>query len=171
MAAEITPKYFNLQGSVPVVGRFLKVTQADWIVLPYPGVYGIAGYLYTGALETTLTNGTGTVNNKGTAYSATTTDIVIDAGTITRQLPYYVQAGAIAGGEMMLVTNETAKGSAASTLTVVRGCLGTTAAAASVADDVVLYIKNIIVFGMATTGWVDFKFTPMPSEPKAALFV
>lgn len=168
-AAEITPKYFNKQGSVLVVGRFLKATTADWIVLPYPGVQNIVAHLYTGAEEGTLTFGSAVVNNKGTAYTATTSSIVVDAGTLTRQTPYYVQAGAT-GGEIMLVTNETAKDNAASTLTVIRGCLGTTAAAASVADDVVLYIKNIVVFGAATTGYVDFSFFPMPAEPKAKLY-
>jgi len=168
-AAEITPKYFNRQGAVRVAGRFTKATTADWIVLPYPGVGGLTAHLYTGAEEATLTFGTAVVNNTGTAYTAGTTEIVVDAGVITRQLPYYVQSGG-AGGEIMLVTNETAKGSAASTLTVVRGCLGTTAAAASVANDVVLYIKNMIIFGAATTGIVDFEFTPMPAEPKARLY-
>lgn len=169
-AAEITPKYFNKQGAVLVIGRFVKASTADWIVLPYPGVQDIRGTLYTGAAEATLTYGTGVVNNKGTAYTATTTEIVIDAGTITRQAPYYVQAGAT-GGEIMLVVSETAAGAAASTLTVIRGCLGTTAAVGSVADDVVLYIKNVVVFGAATTGVVDFSFFPMSAEPKAKPYV
>jgi hypothetical protein len=169
-AAEITPKVYNKQGSVPVVGRFLKATTADWIVLPYPGAHNIQGSLYTGADEDTLTNGTAVVNNKGSAYTAATTQIVVDAGIITRQAPYYVQAGAIAGGEIMLVVSETAADNAASTLTVIRGCLGTTPAAASVADDVVLYIKNIIVWGKATTGYVDFSFIPMSAEPKSKYF-
>jgi hypothetical protein len=167
-AAEITPKYFNRQGAIRVSGRFTKATTADWIVLPYPGVGGLTAHLYTGAEEATLTFGTAVVNNVGTAYTANTTEIVVDAGVITRQLPYYVQTGV--GGEIMLVTNETAKGAAASTLTVIRGCLGTTPAAANVANDVVLYIKNMIIFGAATTGIVDFEFTPMPAEPKARLF-
>jgi hypothetical protein len=165
MASEITPKYYNKQTNIPVVGRFTKAATADWIVLPYPGCTSMRMTLYTGADDATLTYGTATVNNKGTAYTATDTAIVVDAGTITRQCPYYVQAGAT-GGEIMMVTSETAVGSSASTLTVIRGCLGTTAAVASVVDDVVLYIKNIVVSGAATTGVVDFDFIPMPWEPK-----
>jgi hypothetical protein len=169
-AAEITPTYANMQGSVPVIGRFTKVTQADWVVVPYPGISGLEARLAAGTPETIAgtTWGTAAVNNKGTAYTAATIDIVIDAGVITRQTPYYVQTAV--GGELMLVVNETAVGNAASTLTVVRGCLGTTAAAANVADDVALYIRNMVVFGSATTGIIEFHFFPLPMEPKALLF-
>lgn len=166
-AAEITPKYFNLQGSIPVVGRFTKATQADWIVLPYPGCFNLRGTLYTGADEATLSNGTITVNNKGTAYAATTTAIVGDAAAITRQTPYYVQSSS---GELMLVTTDATPTTSTATLTVVRGCLGTTASATGLADDNTLYIKNMVIFGAATTGVVGFTFIPMPYEPKANLF-
>jgi hypothetical protein len=166
-AAEITPKYFHMQGADPVVGRFVKATQADWIVLPYPGVFNLRGTLYTGADEATLTFGTITVNNKGVAYTATDTSIVGDAATITRQTPYYVQTSS---GEIMLVTTDATPGTSTATLSVIRGCLGTTASLTGLADDNTLYIRNIIVFGAATTGVVGFEFTPMPREPKANLF-
>jgi hypothetical protein len=167
-AAEITPKYFNLQGSVPVVGRFLKVTQADWIVLPYPGVLNIRGTLYTGADEATLSFGTITVNNKGTAYTATDTAIVGDAAAITRQTPYYIQT---TSGELILVTVDATPATSTATLSgLVRGCLGTTASATGLADDNTVYIRNMVVFGAATTGYVGFVAYPMPREPKAALY-
>jgi len=169
MASEITPKYWNYQHGIPVKGRFVKAATADWIVLPYPGAVNIRGNLYTGAQETTLTYGTMVVNNKGTAYSATDTAIVADAATSSRQVPYYVQAGAT-GGEIMMVVTDATPTTSTGTLTVIRGCLGTTAAAASLVDDVVLYIKNIVVFGQATTGVVDFEFTPLPYEPKTKLY-
>lgn len=166
-AAEITPKYWNLQGSIPVVGRFLKVTQADWIVLPYPGVFNVRGTLYTGADEATLSFATIIVNNKGTAYTATSTSIVGDAAVITRQTPYYVQTSS---GEIMMVVTDATPGTAVATLTVIRGCLGTTASATGLADDNTLYVRNMIVFGAATTGYVGFVAYPMPGEPKAPLF-
>jgi len=166
-AAEITPKYFNMQGSVRVVGRFVKVTQSDWIVVPYPGVSGLKAALYTGADDGTLTYGTITVNNKGTAYTATTTSIVGDAASITRQTPYYVQSSS---GEIAMVVTDATPTTAVATLSVIRGCLGTTASATGFADDNTLYIKNMIVFGANSTGVVDFEFTPLPKEPKAQLF-
>jgi hypothetical protein len=166
-AAEITPKYFNMQGSIPVVGRFVKAAQSDWIVLPYPGVFNIRGTLYTGADDASLTYGTIVVNNKGTAYSATSTSIVGDAAVITRQTPYYIQT---TSGEIILVVTDATPGTSVATLTVIRGCLGTTASATGLADDNTVYIKNMVVFGANSTGVVDFIFNPMPHEPKARLY-
>lgn len=167
MASEITPKYWNYQHEVPVKGRFVKAAQSDWIVLPYPGVTNIRGNLYTGAQETTLTYATMVANNKGTAYTALDTSIVADAAVITRQPPYYLQT---TSGEIMMVTTDATPGTAVGTLTVIRGCLGTTASATGLADDDVWYIKNMVVFGQNTTGVVDFEFTPLPMEPRAKLY-
>src|SRR5512137_1182017 len=125
-AAEITPKYFPLQGVMPIVGRFTKATTADWIVLPYPGVFNLKGTLYTGADEATLTYGTATVDNKSTAYGTTDTTIHVDGATITRQAPYYVQSSS---GEIMLVINDGDTDGAEADLKVIRGCLGTTPSA------------------------------------------
>ena len=166
MASEITPKYYNKQTAIPVVGRFEKAATSDWIVLPYPGVTNMRLTLYTGADDATLTYGTITVHNKGTAYTATDTAIIGDAvspvGAI-RQCPYYVQT---TSGEIMMVIQDTTPTTSTQTLTVIRGCLGTTASLTGLADDAVLYVKNIIVSGAATTGFVDFEFLPMPWEPK-----
>jgi len=167
MASEITPKVWNYQHEVPVKGRFLKAATSDWIVLPYPGAANIRGNLYTGAQETTLTFGTAAINNSGTAYTATDTSIVVTTGKITRQVPYYIQT---TSGEIIMVVSESAVGSADSTLKVIRGCLGTTASLTGVAHTNTVYIKNIVVFGQATTGYVDFEFNPLPMEPKAKLF-
>lgn len=166
-AAEITEKTFPVQGSIRVVGRFDKATQNDWIVLPYPGVSGFKAALYTGADEGTLTFGTALVDNKGTAYGATDTTIHVDTAKITRLPPYYVQTSS---GEIMMVIADGDTDGAECDLTVIRGCLGTIASATGVADDNTLYIKNIIIFGAATTGFVDFEFAPLPMEPKARLY-
>ena len=125
------------------------------------------GHLYTGALETTLTYGTAAINNAGTAYTATSTTIVIASGAITRVPPYYIET---TSGELIYVLSDSAADNAASTLTVQRGCLGTTASATGLANSNTVYIKNIVVFGQATTGYVTFEFTPMPRNTGAKLF-
>ena len=167
-AAEITEKVFNYNGVIPVVGRFVKANTSDWIVLGgYPGVINLRGTLYTGADETTLTFGTAAINNGGTAYSATDTSIVIGSGTITRVPPYYIQT---TSGEIILVLEDSAPTNAASTLTIKRGCLGTTASATGLVNTNTVYIRNIVVFGQATSGVVGFEFIPMPPNPNAKLY-
>lgn len=167
-AAQIAKKVFNYNGEVPVIFSFVKANTSDWVVFgDYPGVIALEGHLYTGALETTLTYGTAQVNNGGTAYSATSTSIVISTGAITRVPPYYILT---TGNEIMMVLSETAADNAASTLTVKRGCLGTTATATGLVNTNVLYIMNIIYWGQATSGLIIGKFTPMPEQPSASLF-
>jgi hypothetical protein len=172
-AAEITEKVYALVGEIRHKGRFLKAATADWVVFAGTatdhvlGVMNCRGTLYTGADEATLTFGTAAINNTGTAYTATTTSIVIASGTITRVPPYYIQT---TSGEIILVLAETAADNAASTLTVQRGCLGTTASATGLAHTNTVYLRQIVVFGAATTGYVDFEYTPMPQDPGTALF-
>jgi hypothetical protein len=169
-ASNITEKIYNMNGVIPVVGRFLKAATADWITLgDYPGVINLRGTLYTGADEATLSWGTALIDNAaGSAYTATTTSIVIKSGVITRSaIPYYVQTSS---GEIIMVMTDSAVGSAGATLTIKRGCLGTTASATGLADGNTLYIRNIVVFGAATTGYVGFEFLPMPSDPGTKLY-
>jgi hypothetical protein len=167
-AANITKTVFNYNGEIPVVFSFTKVTQADWTVFgDYPGVINCRGTLYTGADEATLTYGTAAINNSGTAYTATSTSIVVGTAIITRVPPYYVLT---TSGEIMMVLSETAADNAASTWTVKRACLGTTASATGVAHTNTVYILNIVIWGAATTGTVIGKFTPMPEQPSASLF-
>ena len=167
-AASIAKTVFNYNGNIPVIYSFTKVSTSDWVVFgDYTGVIDCRGTLYTGADEATLTYGTAAVDNSGTAYTATTTSIVIKSGVITRVPPYYILT---TSGEIMMVLSETAAGVAASTLTVKRGCLGTTASATGVANSNTLYIMNIIVFGAATSGGITGHFLPMPEQPDASLF-
>ncbi len=163
MASEITPKYYNKQTNIPVVGRFEKAATADWIVLPYPGVTNIRMTLYTGADDGTLTFGTAAIANAGTAYTATDNTLVIGTAAITRQVPYYLQTSS---GELIYVYQDSAPGTNTATIKVIRGCLGTTASATGVANTNTMYIKNLVISGAATTGFVDFEFIPMPWEPK-----
>ena len=172
-AAEITEKVYAENGWIKHTGRFLKAATADWVTFAGTatdhvlGVINCRGTLYTGADEATLTYGTAAINNSGTAYSATTTEIVIASGVITRVPPYYFQT---TSGEIILVTAETAAGAAASTLTIKRGCLGTTASATGLAHTNTIYLKQIVIFGAATTGYVDFEYTPMPTTEDAGVF-
>ncbi len=166
-AAEITPKYYNKQTTIPVVGRFLKAAQSDWIVLPYPGVERMRGNLYTGAAETTFTYGTATINNGGAAYTASTKQLVLASAKITRRAPYYIQT---TSGELIFVYVDSDTTSAAPTVECIRGCLGTTASATGIANGNTIYIKNIVVFGQSSTGYTDFSFMPMPWEPKGSEF-
>jgi len=167
-AAEITEKVYAENGWIKHTGRFLKANTADWVVFAGTatdhvlGVINCRGTLYTGADEATLTYGTATINNSGTAYTATSTSIVIASGAITRVPPYYIQT---TSGEIILVETETAANNAASTLTIKRGCLGTTASATGLAHSNTVYIKQIVYFGAATSGYVDFEYTPMPNVP------
>ena len=172
-AAEITEKVFAYNGEIRHKGRFLKAATADWVVFAGTatdrvfGVMNLEARLYTGAVESTLTFGTATINNSGTAYTATSTEIVIASGVITRVPPYYIET---TSGELILVTSETAAGAAASTLTIRRGCLGTTASATGLANSNTIYIRQIVVFGAATTGYVYFDYTPLPTNTGAGLF-
>lgn len=167
-AAEITEKVFNYNGEIPVVFRFVKVSTGDWVVFGgVPGVINCRGTLYTGADEATLTYGTAAINNSGTAYSATDTSIVIGTAAITRVPPYYIQT---TSGEIILVVADSAPTTNAGTLTVKRGCLGTTASATGLAHTNTVYILNIVYFGAATSGVVTGKFTPLPTNTKALIF-
>lgn len=172
-AAEITEKVYAENGWIKHTGRFLKAAQSDWVVFAGTstdhvlGVINCRGTLYTGADESSLTYGTATINNTGTAYDATSTSIVIESGVITRVPPYYIQT---TSGEILMVLEETAADNAASTLTVKRGCLGTTASATGLAHSNTVYLKQIVVFGANTSGYVDFEYTPMPPTPDCGLF-
>lgn len=168
VAAEITGKYFNKQTAIPVVGRFLQATTSDWTVVPYPGVAGLVATLPTGGAAAITGFGTVTINNDSTAYTALSNQIVIKSGAITRKVPYYLQTSS---GELIYVYNETAADNAASTLDVIRGCLGTTASLTGLADDSTLYIKNYIIWGANGAYYIDFSFVPMPWEPKGSEFL
>jgi len=170
MAGVITQVDFTNQSENRISGRFLKSATGDWVVFPEPGVSAnFSAYLYTGALETTLTHPTMQVLNVGEAYTATTTSIVYDTATPNTRLAggYYLQTSS---GEILWVVADSGYTGTTGTLTVQRGALGTTASATGLANTNVLYIMNTIVFGQATTGYVIFSYTPMPSEPGVKLF-
>jgi hypothetical protein len=171
MSADLTTKVdFTLQHLVLDVVLLTKSAQSDWVNFAYPGVIVLNAFVLTSVADTvnnaleTITYGT--MKSTAAYATVTTTTIVVDSGAITRLLPYYILNGT--SGEVMQVLADTAPGSAGATLTVKRGCLGTTAAA--IADNAPLYVLNQIVLGNAYVGKVIMTVLPLPSNPDAPLF-
>lgn len=171
-AADLTTKVdFTLQHLVPDIVMVTKVTQSDWINFVYPGVIVLNAQVFTSVADT-VTNALetityGSVKSTAAYATVTTTSIVVDSGAITRLPPYYIFNGTT--GEFMLVLADSAPGSAGATLTVKRGCLGTTATA--IADNAPLYVMNQIVLGNAAVGKDILLVLPFPSNPDAPFFL
>jgi hypothetical protein len=170
-AADLTTKVdFTLQHLVPDVVMVTKVTQSDWINFVYPGVIVLNAAVFTSVADT-VTNALetityGTMKANGAVATTTGTAVIFDSASITRLLPYYILNGTT--GEIMYVTADSAVGSAAGTLTVKRGCLGTTAVA--IADNAPLYVLNQIFLGNSAVGKDILFVIPYPSNPDAPLF-
>jgi len=170
-AADLTTKVdFTLQHLVPDVLLVTKATQSDWVNLSYPGVIVLNAFVMTSVADT-VTNALetityGTMKANGAVATTTGTSVIIDSASITRLLPYYILNGTT--GEVMQVTADSAVGSAAATLTVKRGCLGTTAVA--IADNAPLYVLNQVFLGNAAVGKVIMTVLTLPSNPDAPLF-
>lgn len=167
-AAELTEKQSTLiqDGSV-YVNKIKQITQHDWVILPEKGIWDISGKLITGA-DATLTRVPLVVNNKGTAYTATTTSIVYDGVTHSvSSTSFYIET---ASGEIIEVISS-APAAAAGTLTVKkRGCFGTTASATGLADDNTVYALNALNLGDNQTAAVTLIYKPMPDDPNTPLF-
>ena len=171
MSADLTTKVdFTLQHLVPDVVLVTKATQSDWVNLTYPGVIVLNAFVLTSVADTvnnaleTITYGT--MKSTAAYATVTTTSIVVDNGSITRLPPYYILNGTT--GEVMMVLADSAPGSAGATLTVKRGCLGTTATA--IADNAPLYVMNQIFLGNASVGKVMMLVLTLPSTPDALLY-
>lgn len=164
MAAAITEKKFALMHLVPLVVKVEELETNDWVVLQgYKGViplYGM-GQSIAASLQNLPIWGAATINNGGTAYSTTSTSIVVSTAHITRVPPYYVIT---AGGEILEVLGETATDNAASTWTVRRGCLGTTASATGLANTNVVGIMNIVVCSANNVGPQTIVVLPLPND-------
>jgi hypothetical protein len=166
-AADITATLYKsrAQGLVPINLRVTKVTQADWInIKGVRGVWPPTGntQTITANVAETFTYGAATINNSGTAYTATDTSIVIGTAATGRKAPYYLRTGS---GEIMEVTADSAPTTNAGTLTVVRGVLGTTASATGLAHTNVCAILNCLILGSSTVGVTDIRAAPMVGEP------
>jgi len=110
------------------------------------------------------------VFNAGTAYGTGTTSIVVVGMPIdaeTTRFPFYVET---TGGELIQVQSASSTTATSATWAVIRGCLGTTASATGLTHASTVYIKNCLTLTDAGVGYVYIEYTPMPEEPKAALF-
>jgi hypothetical protein len=167
MAADLTTimKKHRSIGPVPIDIYVLKNAQSDWIVIDgVKGVTPLRGFTQTAAANVaeTFTHGAMTIDNSGTAYTATSTSITVASAAVTRKPPYYVATN---GGEIMEVTSETLPAAAGSVLTVRRGVLGTTASLTGLAHTNVVSILNMLILGSSSTGPTWIKATPMTGDP------
>lgn len=79
---------------------------------------------------------------------------------------YYIYLPA--SGEIMYVKADSGYAGTSGNLTVVRGCLGTTAA--DIANDDYMVVMNAVKLKGAMTGKVVMLFDALPEDPKANLF-
>lgn len=173
MAAALitTPKFFNLQHIMPATCYLNKVTAGDWMTINgYPGVVPIAATVKlatTGANMSEVLFSYGACTNTTTSAAGITSIAVTSITNVDRTgaTPFYLQTPA---GEILMVIADSAPTTNAATFTVMRGCLGTTAATITATD--VLAVLNCVVFGASTAvGKGFFTFLPLPVEPKAKL--
>jgi hypothetical protein len=167
-AVELTEKAFMMLSASWKIIQAVKATQSDWITLPVKGVIAVVGVTDSTAATAaeTPTFGTVTINNGGAAYTAASTAIAVDGALATRVTPYYLLS---ASGEIIEVTNETAPATAAGTLTIKRGCFGTTPSATGLANNDVLSVLNQIVLASATVGGELLAALVLPEDPGAKL--
>jgi len=169
MVADLANTGFLLLGANWKWIHVIKATQADWINLDsVKGVLAVIGSIQATAAVTAELPffGTVTVNNKGTAYTATSVSIVIDGALATRLPPYYLRSST---GEIMEVSADSTPAGTGSTLTIKRGLFGTTAAATGLADDNVLTVMNQINLSSSGVGCVDLIVALMPGDGGAIL--
>jgi len=167
-AAKIALKSFNLVGEVTKVAYVAKATQHDWVVLDVPGAVDITARNLAGGLESHI-YGKVQVNNKGTAYTATSKSIAYDNGAPASRAAgnFYAMTDE---GEIIYVQTDSLPLTDAGTLTVRRGCLGTTANADGVADDDWLYILNVITLASAATTPTVLTYKGLPEDPGVEAF-
>jgi flagellar basal body rod protein FlgF len=168
-AAKKTVTYFNLVGEVTKVGIVAKATQHDWVVLDdVPGAIDVTARNLAGGLESHV-YGKVQVNNGGTAYTATSTSIAYDNGApaSTGTGNYYAMTDE---GEIVYVIKDSAPTADNGTLSVVRGCLGTTAKADGVADGDWLYLLNVFTLASSNTTPTIITYKGLPEDYGVPLF-
>jgi hypothetical protein len=103
-----------------------------------------------------------------TTYAATDTSIVYDGGTASERTTgsYYARNGRT--GEVIFVKTDSGPTTTTGTLTVIRGCLGTTAAA--MADEDFLFCLNSLVATGTATGTALVGYFSLPALTKAKVF-
>lgn len=167
----LTPRVLGLQKTI--AGNWINIKGAKGVIMAM-GNTQPNGFALTNVIETPL-YATLTVNQA--SATAATTSIIYDGATCTfRQVPYYVKTSC---GEIMEVTADSGSTTVAGTLTVTRGCLGTTAAAGDasgvlktaggVQDNAMLSVLNTLIVG-ATIGYTIVTCLELPNDPGVKLF-
>ena len=184
--AAVTKAYcFNTQHIMPVWVSFYKAAATDMfdstqLTPSYKGFFPLNGFSYSATACTALPAmqfGMGRINNAGTAYTATDTTLALNeiVEYITgyaRQPPYYIlaQDAGTTAFEIMEVLTDSLPTTAATSITVKRACLGTTALVAPLVDDAYVFFLNILYLTDATIGTCIVYGIPLPGEPKTPLF-
>jgi len=172
MAAGLTNIAKQVQHIMPIVLKFTSAASGDWI-----NISGVRGVFLPAPLAITSST-----NNQapdiGTCqygvalstaiYAATATSVAVDGAgadaTYTRQAPFYAKCK---NGEIIEVIADSTP-AAATTWTIRRGCLGTTAAA--IADNDYFDILNQLVVSSTRVGFVTGLVFPMSEDPGAAVY-
>ena len=175
---------WNEMHIMPVWFKFYKAAATDMVdstqLTPaFKGLMPLNGFSFSATACTNLPAmqyGSGIIDNSGTAYGATDTTLVLK--TITQYIagyprvpPYYIlaQDAGTTAFEIMEVVSDSAPATAASTVVVKRGCLGTTAMAAGVANNSYVYFLNILYLTDTTIGTCIGVALPFPGEAKTPM--
>jgi len=173
-AISIVPKVFPMQGITPLAFKMTQLTTLDWINLPCRGVMGAFGYSCAAANATVgvaVTFKYGEIAINSAAMTTTSTSLPCDgagagAGALARVVPYFAKTPT---GEIIEVLAESDSAAVASTLTVRRGCLGTTAGA--LADNDILSIMNQLIVTNTAVGFVSGVAFPFVEDAGSKCFV
>jgi hypothetical protein len=169
--AEISETKFSVMHLIPMLIKSQVAAQNDWTVIDgvkgvIPMGYGVSQSTSASATET-LTYGTFHINGSGQNTTTNTSFICANGTTSRTTTPYYVLT---ASGEIMEVISETDATNATTTITVVRGCLGTTASATGLADTNHIGIMNIIIHALDSVGPHINIVYPLPNDRRVKMF-
>ena len=160
--SEIVGYRFNIaSGAVAAANDCIKFSEV-----------GVIPFFFNVQNNTTLTATTGEYRfaecKATTTYAATDTSIVYDGGTANERTAtnYYARNGRT--GEVIFVKADSGTTTTTGTLTCIRGCLGTTAAA--MADEDFLFCLNSLVSTSAATGTALVGYFALPELHKATFF-
>ena len=160
--SEIVGYPFNIaSGAVAAANDCIKFSEA-----------GVIPFFFNIQNNTTLTATTGEYRfaemKATTTYDTDDTSIVYDGGTASERTTgsYYARNGRT--GEVIFVKTDSGSTTTTGTLAVVRGCLGTTAAA--MADEDFLFCLNSLVSTGAATGTALVGYFALPELHKATFF-
>ena len=182
-AAAVTKAFcYNMIGMSPVCVKFYKAAATDFVdtsqltpamkgFMPFNG-FSISATAATALPAMQWGQGRMAATTTAAATSLSVDEIIPYVAGYARTPPYYILA-ADAGTtafEIMEVTADSAPATATSTLTVVRGCFGTTAAVAGVTDESYIYFLNILYLTDSTIGTCIVYGMPLPQNNQAKLF-